>query len=182
MAKWFVTRYQQAKIHVACAGLTPFLIRDLTSRGHPSEEIGPYPAKERCIRAHLDRGGPMFADRPKEKIYFNGLRLEMASEEVAYFLTELRARELRTFAPMPRGKIGRRYYKLHGQWCCLVMTPSQKVRLEALLAARLQAAEDRARVFYAERGTMGEVFKDKKVLADVDLHPSNRFAAKRGEA
>jgi hypothetical protein len=118
----------------------------------------------------IDMPGMVNQGRPREKFRFFGLDFEVPCEDVASFIEQTGGLEERRF-----GK--KRYYKVHGFMCALVLTPVQFEEFRSILRARLQVAERRAHMFWHMRKTPGEVLQEAfNTKEDLGGHGVDRFA------
>lgn len=178
VCKWIHTLFSGAKGHLTCTSLVPFVVHDIVQRGYPVSSPGKILKK-----AHFDRGTSCFVDRPHLSFCLEGLDLTFPCEEIAFWLTSVRSLPLRTFDPMPRGKVRPQYYKLKAAYHCLVLTVRQKNRLEKVFQDRLVESENKSFVFYAERNTPGEILAQSPLIVVEGPDPVARFRPHvRGEA
>jgi hypothetical protein len=86
-------------------------------------------------------GGMCFVEMPKEVFNINGNVLEVPSNNVGALCGILESYQERTF------KDGSKYYKIHGPYWCLVLTPEEKNLLQQQCNAICEQAEERASEF-----------------------------------
>ena len=128
---WNLIAFGRAKWHLCPQELTQGILDDLEVRGHQGSLVD---AKEWF---RIDHGGPMWLGRSYHAVEIDGLRLEVPVAELARFLQELRGLEERGVNDQP-------YYKLHGWFHCIVLTPAQRDVLLAAWEAALPAVEVQA--------------------------------------
>lgn len=146
--KWLWINFDGAIPHFVCAGLSKSLINDLKNRGCPVDK------QEECTDMNIDMPGMICTDRPWETLPFMGADIDIPSEDVASFILKLSELKERVFDD------GTPYYKLHGFCRCIVFTPAQRVAFLDLLKSRVQEAEKRATLFWADRKPPSQVLRE----------------------
>lgn len=120
--------------------------------GHMLHEVAGSKVTTTC---YLDLGGPIYAQRPIEIFFVDGLELCLASAELPLFME--------TWPTLPKRKTRSRssdYYKLHGARVALVLAPMAYQRLMADIAARMPEAKLRADAFSAKLRPIDEVIAE----------------------
>ncbi len=146
---WTLIEFSGAKPHLSSAALCSPVIDDLDIR------VG---GQSRCTQlepgaVHIDQGGAMLVDRTYQTVTFDGLELRVPTTELAYFLQELRAAQVRETNDI-------QYYKLHGWLHVVVLTPEQRDACITaweiqLVATQADAIEEQLRFEEALRGCPG---------------------------
>lgn len=132
---WQGATFEGAKRHVVTTALLPETIRDLRSRGHHlSTQDVDQPNPRLLGAANLDMGGPWLQGAPVEVFTLDDLWVHVPSGHVDIVLRGCAKAPQRTFTD------GSPYYKVHGRYTCLVLTPDQHARFAALLAERAEVA------------------------------------------
>jgi hypothetical protein len=119
------------KMHFVDVRLLSGLMEDSASRNHAS------PFYEPVTKAWIDLPGMILQDRSIEEFSFDGITLEMPSEDFEHFRESLRDKKVREFSD------GRKYFKIHGWLHCVVFTPEQRDACLALMDARAEEARAR---------------------------------------
>jgi hypothetical protein len=119
---------------------------------HPNPKI--------ITEAYLDIGGPAYAHRPIEVFFVDGLELCLASAEIPLFME--------TWLTLPRRKTrmtSSGYYKLHGMFVALVLTPAHYQALMAHIQERMPFAKQRADEFDAQHPPVADVIAEANRLS-----------------
>lgn len=117
----------------------------------PNEEILRFRARELEV---IDMPGMMCVGRPHSVFDLGFAKLEIPSEDVGSLL-ELWEKSPPRLMKMPDRKRRQNIYKLKGNRSCLVLKKTTYKQLMGLMRAGLSDADDKARVFYAERALKG---------------------------
>ena len=142
---WNIIYSANWKPHAVSVSFADALVAEMHERGFEGEIV-----RQPLTKYGLDRGGMCRADRPVERFAFTGLDFGVTSEYVAHFHRQLDGLSPRKFG-------ARTYYKLHCHWSCLVLTPALRQQLLRALWCRIDGAEARATVFYADKKPLNEV-------------------------
>jgi len=86
-------------------------------------------------------GGPCLVDRPLEDFTVDGNILRVPCDNVGGLLNRLEENPLRIFED------GSKYYKIHGPYWCLVLTPEERDSLLNQCRKIVESAEERANAF-----------------------------------
>lgn len=187
--KWRGIMFDDArtKYHVVPAGLQRALLADLTERGVDVKAQ----IKDTDATGLENPAGMVHLQRPWETVWLPGLEIYFPSEDVLTFIERLKRYSVRTFAPYGKGQIHRPYYKLHDYLRCLVMHPLHYDALLRQLVAGLAQAEEKAKVFYADKKQMNEIEREiaariqGRPIEEVSLlpgHHNRHIPRERGEA
>jgi hypothetical protein len=172
------------KAHVVPASLQRPLMIDLALRG-----LDTAPQAKTIKTTGMDQPGMIHVERPWERLALSGLEFSVPCEDVLYVLGRIQKLRQRVFVN------GLPYFKLHSYTHCFVLKPVHKLSLELQLTQRLQAAETRAAVFYADKQPIATVLRQAAArasgcsieqvpeLASDEDHRHDRFFPKeRGQA
>lgn len=142
--RWYWMHHHEAKSHAVSDALYHPLASELERRGHRVTRM-----KATSLIA-FDFGGSTLVGAPSVTIPVDGLSVRMWCDEVFGVAHRLRVRDgnVRAF----RG--GLTYYKLHGDDRCIVLTPSQR----DLMLAMVEAYADKAQ---QEHEAFLKIFRDR---------------------
>lgn len=157
--KWKVGEGYPVKPHVLPDTLVDKISESLTNRG-----IG-FIKGIRDLeqhKVHLDLGGSVFTNEPIIEAYVDDLEVTVFAIHHKWFLKELLNGPLRTDAELP-------YYKLHGKYCCLCITPEQR---DILLKEWQDAAEE------AEDLARESVERFEKIAEELASNPNVKVVSK----
>lgn len=124
----------------------------LHSAIHPNPKI--------ITEAYLDLGGPAYAHRPVEVFFVDGLELSLASAEIPLLME--------TWLTLPRRmtrSTSSGFYKLHGAFVALVLTPAHYQTLMPLIQERMPLARERADAFDAQNAPISGVIAEANRLS-----------------
>lgn len=150
------------------------------------EHMNARPPRASTTHVTFDLGGLAYQDIPKALIDVQGLRIRIPCDHVASVVSNLSALPERCFAN------GAPFYKLHGFYRALVLSPEQREIALTDLRKQLPVAEQHAQAFYAERDVPSVALRKANANVrgvDVDKVPNlganlqDRFLVKeRGQA
>lgn len=156
--RWAKVKFNDAKLHIVSTDeLFPALLRDMEGRAHAMRES-----------LFLDPGtivmfelpGIVTMGRPLETFRFDGMVLVVPCEDVACLRIMLDESEPRVFEYEGQQIT---YHKIHGYQRCLVLSPSQREELSAMLAAAEPAATARGWEFESRNELLRAVMAGKAV-------------------
>lgn len=134
--RWIALRPEKAKPHVVDETLVESLASELVRRtGHGC-------AEEPATHYRFDEGGPVALNQPYHEMRLeSGLVVSFACIDAYNFLRVLQRLPERMFDE------GRRYYKVHGAYACLVLTPDERDEILQKLDSCKDEAYQRWRTF-----------------------------------
>lgn len=156
------------KTHCVPGCLLPDLVEDMTSRGHPptpvsAVETAPPEYRQAIRRRHgewsLDPGGMLHRDEPWITLRIDNLPVEVRACTVRDYAESLRRYKERMFTS------GRRYFKIHGAWHCLVLLPRQFHWFLAALVEETPRAEAESTAFWRGQKTVDDVLREANAMA-----------------
>lgn len=135
--------FENAKSHCIPTDLADAIIGDLTSRpgGLPVSVKTRQDTSIHCI----DLGGMCAIDEPHDRFRLPSLVIDIMCSHVSGVLDELKRLQPRTLDD------GRQFYKIHGQWQCLVLHPEQFDRLIHNLEARASKSDAKAHDWFTNK-------------------------------
>ncbi len=146
--KFYRILFENAKTHFVGETLKEPLVAEMIEREHPPKDLpeGSLDDEDKRIAIRevtewgIDLGGSCLIGQPEEVIHgLWGLqKFDIWSDHVGTALAEWTSAKLRTFAT------GEPYYKFHGRWHALVLTPDQADELIFWLMRIYPSAERRA--------------------------------------
>lgn len=165
---WVVVSFtKQGKTHVSPKDMVIDIVRDLEDRGcEPGFEVK---EAELC---HIDAPQIVLVSPTFQQIKIDSLEIIFPTLQFQMFLEHLEGLPERTF------KSGKKFYKLHGFFACVVLTPEQRDLLvrsmremlpavEKLAAAEWKSTQEKAEELrtkivemYADRGDILEKVDD----------------------
>jgi hypothetical protein len=102
------------KAHYCPQSLVGGLVSDIESRGGSVSEV------KEINEGGMDLPGMIMSDRPWEDLMIGDFKFSVPSQDFEYILDELQRVETRKFSD------GQEYFKIHGSYQCLVLTPEQR--------------------------------------------------------
>lgn len=105
------------KAHYCPRSLVGGLVADIEARGGSASKV------EEATEGGMDLPGMCMADRPWENMMIGDFKFSVPSQDFEYFLSELDRVTVRKFSD------GQEYFKIHGNYHCLVLTPEQREEL-----------------------------------------------------
>lgn len=178
------------KSHAVPAYLGHTLIADLRARRNEEIEY----EEQDTTNVAIDMPGMIAVDRPWMDFELDGLTVEMPCEDVLAFWSELKNLRSREFTHGTGMGVGMTYYKLHGLYKCIVLTPDLRFQLLEALADKTAQAEMEATAFWAGRKLPAQVLREAAALTsgkeidqigDMGGHKQDRFhtvIGKKGDA
>lgn len=130
MTKFRGVAFLNAKFHFVTPSLRKYVVADMESRGCP---LNLYRCKS-VEKVWIELPGMVMADEPTVSVPLAGTILETKARDFEYILQLLEELPLRMFGD------GTQYFKLHGRYVCVVMTPSQRLRLVVAMRKQLEEA------------------------------------------
>jgi hypothetical protein len=112
-------------------GVFKYLAKLLNDHGHKDPEIK---VRRGAKRAVLDLPGPCMENRNLHDLKIPGLIVQVPSTDVEILRAQLAGLS-------PRSEFGFPYYKLHGAFCCLCLTPEMRDQLLAEMDRILPEAQ-----------------------------------------
>lgn len=122
----------QCKTHYCPRELVGGLVSDLEARGHSAKEV------EEASKGGIDLPGMAMMDAPWEDIMIGEFKFSVPTLDFEYILQELMKVEVRKFSD------GQEYFKIHGNFHCLVLTPDQRNELLDKMCNMLDEVTKRA--------------------------------------
>lgn len=127
----FITFYNY-KGHYCPTNLLGGLIVDIETRGGELRQI------EEIIEGTMDLPGMCMIDRPWEDLMIGDFKFSIPSQDFECILSELERVVVRRFSN------GQEYFKIHGNYHCLVLTPTQRNSLLQIMHEMLDDVRRRA--------------------------------------
>jgi hypothetical protein len=139
------------KPHAVHVDILHPLVCDLRKRGFGVRRCNQLPTM------HMDQGGACIVSAPSVRIEDLGFRFETWCDELSSFKIRLERMPERSFAG------GLRYYKMHGAFSAIVLTPEQRTILLAAMEREEPMANKRHDEFMAlwRRGHAMRAAKEK---------------------
>lgn len=106
------------KFHFVPDSLLGGIMQDANRRGHTDVHV--QEARNQC---ELDLGGMLMLGRSVQKVHVDGFELRVPSQDFSVIHDEL------LHSPLRMTVDGLPYYKIHGAYCCVVLTPEQRQRV-----------------------------------------------------
>lgn len=121
--RWYEIRIQGTKPHVVDESLCEPIVKDLSLRaGHP---LG---GRSDSAFFRFDLGGPVIVSQPYDEIVLSsGLTVDFACLDVHEFLEAVEGAPIRKSGEAT-------YYKIHGEYVCLVLNGPDRAELLAKLS------------------------------------------------
>jgi hypothetical protein len=130
--RWYEIRIQGTKPHVVDETLCEPIVKDLSLRArHPLGQ------KSDSAFFRFDLGGPVIVSQPYDEIMLSsGLTVEFACLDAHEFMEAVEAAPVRKAGDAS-------YYKIHGEYVCLVINETDRAELLAKLSERKDASYGR---------------------------------------
>lgn len=151
------------KVHFCSRKFSKILLDELCKRRRAeylefgNESVGIIETRTSCI---IDTPGPIMIDRPLKKITIDTFELLIPFQDFSFYTYKLLNAPRRFFTD------GSEYYKIHGGYVCVVLTPEQRNIALIKMKNALHDIEKRGYELDAEfNRRIREVRNDKQLIA-----------------